>query len=62
MTSTMKPKTPKSYETTSQKAGTAIYMDIMSQIQTSFRTIPPPKTSAHGTIPAPKFNTSHSTV
>ena len=62
MTSTIKPKTPKSYETASQKAGTAIYIDNTSQIQTSFRTIPPPKTSAHGTIPTPKFNTSHSTI
>ena len=33
----------------------------MSPIQPSFRTMPPPKTSAHGTIPTPKFNTSHST-
>ena len=53
MTSTIKPKTPKSYETASQKAGTAIYTDNMSQIQTSFRTMPPPKTSACGTIPTP---------
>ena len=33
----------------------------MSSIQTSFRTMPPPKTSAHGTIPSPESNTSHST-
>ena len=33
----------------------------MSQIQTPFRTMPPPKTSACGTIPAPELNTSHST-
>ena len=44
-------KTLKSCETASQKAGTAIYMDNMSQIQTSFRT-----------IPTPKFNTTHSTI
>ena len=61
MTSTIKPKTPKSCETASQKAGTAIYIDNMSQIQTSFRTMPPPKTSAHRTMPTPEFNTSHST-
>ena len=54
-------KTPKSCETASQKAGTAIYIDNTSQIQTSFRTMPPCKTSAHGTIPTPEFNTSHST-
>ena len=60
-TSTIKPKTLKSCETASQKADTAIYTDNMSQIQTSFRTMPPPKTSAHGTIPTPEFNTSHST-
>ena len=60
-TSTIKPKTPKSYKTASQKADTATYIDNMSQIQTSFRTMPPPKTSAHGTIPTPEFNTSHST-
>ena len=61
MTSTIKPKTLKSCETASQKAGMAIYMDNMSQIQTSFRTMPPPKTSTHGTIPTPKANTPHST-
>ena len=60
-TSTIKPKTLKSCETASQKAGMAIYTDNMSQIQTSFRTMPPPKTSAHGTIPTPESNTSHST-
>ena len=61
MTSTIKPKTPKSCKTASQKAGTATYIDNTSQIQTSFRTMPPPKTSAHGTIPTPESNTSHST-
>ena len=63
-TTTRQPKasnTPKSCETASQKAGTAIYIDNMSQIQTSFRTMPPPKTSAHGTIPTPEVNTPHST-
>ena len=55
------PKTPKSCETASQKAGTAMYVDNMSQIQIPFRTMPPPKTSAHGTIPTPELNTSHST-
>ena len=55
------PKTPKSCETASQKAGTATYTDNMSPIQIPFRTMPPPKTSAHGTIPTPKVNTSHST-
>ena len=60
-TSTIKPKTPKSCKTASQKAGTATYTGNMSPIQTSFRTMPPPKTSAHGTIPTPELNTSHST-
>ena len=60
-TSTIKPKTPKSYKTASQKAGTAIYIDNTSLIQTSFRTMPPPKTSTHRTIPTPELNTSHST-
>ena len=46
----------------------AIYIDNMSQIQTPFRTMPPPKTSACRTIPTPefeantRFNTSHSTI
>ena len=65
MTSTTRqpkaPNTPKSCETASQKAGTATHTDNMSLIQTSFRTMPPPKTSAHGTIPTPELNTSHST-
>ena len=60
-TSTIKPKTPKSCETASQKAGTTIYTGNMSPIQIPFRTMPPPKTSAHGTIPTPESNTSHST-
>ena len=61
---TRQPKVLKTHKTASQKAGTAIYIDNMSQIQTSFRTMPPPKTSAHGTIPTPKLkaNTSHSTI
>ena len=54
---TRQPKVSKTHETASQKAGTV----NMSQIQTSFRTMPPPKTSAHGTIPTPESNTSHST-
>ena len=37
-------------------------MDNMSQVQTSFRTITTPKPSAHGTIPTPEFNTSHSST
>ena len=61
MTSTIKPKTLKSCKTASQKAGMAMYIDNTSLIQTSFRTMPPPKTSAHGTIPTPESNTSHST-
>ena len=50
-------ETPKSYETASQKAGT--YTDNMSPIQTSFRTMPPPKPSAYGTIPTPELNTAY---
>ena len=65
MTSTTRqPKasnTLKSCETASQKAGMATYIGNMSPIQTSFRPMPPPKTSAHGTIPTPELNTSHST-
>ena len=53
--------TPKSCETASQKAGMTTYIDNTSPIQTSFRSMPPPKTSAHGTISTPEFNTSHST-
>ena len=34
----------------------------MSPIQTSFRTITTPKPSAHGTMPTPEFNTSHSST
>ena len=54
-------ETPKSYETASQKAGTATHTDSMSTIQTSFRTMPPPKPSAYRTIPTPELNTAHST-
>ena len=50
-------ETPKNYETASQKAGTATYTGNMSPIQTSFRTMPPPKPSAYGTIPTPELNT-----
>ena len=56
MTSTTrKPKVSKTHETVSQKAGMAIYIDDTSPIQTSFRTMPPPKTNT-------KANTSHSTI
>ena len=54
-------KTPKSYKTASQKAGMATYTGNTSLIQTSFRTMPPPKPSAHGTISTPELNTAHST-
>ena len=54
-------ETPKSYETASQKAGTATHTGSMSPIQTSFRTMPPPKSSAYGTIPTPELNTAYST-
>ena len=51
-------KTPKNYETASQKAGTtSTYTSNMSPIQTSFRTMPPPKPSAYRTIPTPELNT-----
>ena len=46
------PKVLKTHRTASQKAGTAIYIDNMSQTLTPCRTMPPPKT---------KTNTSHST-
>ena len=51
---TRQPKVSKTHETASQKAGTVIYIDNMSQIQTPYRTMPPPKTRT-------KANTSHST-
>ena len=54
-------ETPKSYETASQKADTATYTGNMSPIQTSFRTMPPPKPSSYGTMPTPELNTAHST-
>ena len=50
-------ETPKSYETASQKAGTATHTGSISPIQTSFRTMPPPKPSAYRTIPTPELNT-----
>ena len=50
-------ETPKSHETASQKAGTATHTGSMSPIQTSFRTMPPPKPSAYRTIPTPELNT-----
>ena len=52
-------KTPKSYKTASQKAGTATHTDNMSPIRTSFRTMPPPKPSAYRTIPTPELNTAY---
>ena len=52
-------ETPKSYETASQKAGMATHTGSMSPIQTSFRTMPPPKPSAYGTIPTPELNTAY---
>ena len=56
-------ETLKSCETASQKAGTtSLYTGNMSPIQTSFRTITTPKPSAHGTMPTPEFNTSHSST
>ena len=52
-------ETPKSYETANQKAGTATHTGSMSPIQTSFRTMPPPKPSAYRTIPTPELNTAY---
>ena len=52
-------RTPKGYETASQKAGTATHTGSMSPIQTSFRTMPPPKPSAYRTIPTPELNTAY---
>ena len=49
---TKQPKVSKTHGTASQKAGTTIYIDNMSQTPTPCRTMPPPKT---------KTNTSHST-
>ena len=44
------PKVSKTHGTASQKAGTAIYVDNMSQTPTSCRTMPPPKTkTSHST-------------
>ena len=61
-TSTIKPKTPKSCETASQKAGTTTHTDNMSPIQTSFRTIPTPEpNTAHSTRrPASRAHQPHS--
>ena len=52
-------KTPKSCKTASQKAGTTSLYTNMSPIQTSFRTMPPPKPSAYRTIPTPELNTAY---
>ena len=46
----------KTHGTASQKAGTTIYIDNMSQTPTPCRTMPPPKTKTKT-----KTNTSHST-
>ena len=58
-------KTPKSCKTASQKAGTTThtlsYTGNTSPVQTSFRTMPPPKPSVHGTISTPELNTAPST-
>ena len=55
MTGTTKQlKVLKTHETASQKGGTTIYIDNMSQTPTPCRTMPPPKTKT-------KANTSHST-
>ena len=43
-------KASKTHQKASQRAGTAVYIDNMSQIPTPYKTIPPPK-----------VNTSHST-
>ena len=51
---TRQPKVLKTHETASQEAGTATHIDNVSQIQTPYRTMPPPKTRT-------KANTSHST-
>ena len=61
---TKQPKVPKTHGTAN--TGTATYIDNMSQNPTPCRTMPPPKTSACGTIPTPeantKTNTTHSTI
>ena len=59
------PKPPKSCETASQKAsqkaGTTIYIDNTSPIQTSFRTIPTPEFNTHNTRrPASRTDQPHS--
>ena len=53
-------KTPKSYETASQKAGTATYTGNMSPIQTSFRTIPTPELNTAYRRPASRIHQPHS--
>ena len=53
-------KTPKSYETASQKAGTATYTGNMSPIQTSFRTIPTPELNTAYRRPASRIHLPHS--
>ena len=51
-------KTPKSCETASQKAGTTTHIANTSPIQTSFRTMPPPKHSTRR--PASRTHPPHS--
>ena len=53
-------KTPKSYETASQKAGTTTYTDNMSPIQTSFRTIATPELNTAYRRPASRIHQPHS--
>ena len=53
-------ETPKSYETASQKAGTATYTGNMSPIQTSFRTIPTPELNTAYRRPASRIYQPHS--
>ena len=53
-------KTPKSYETASQKAGTVTHTGNMSPIQTSFRTIPTPEPNTAYRRPASRIHQPHS--
>ena len=53
-------KTPKSYKTASQKAGTATYTGNTSPIQTSFRTIPTPELNTAYRRPASRIHQPHS--
>ena len=53
-------ETPKSYETASQKAGTATYTGNMSPIPTSFRTISTPELNTAYRRPASRIHQPHS--